>query len=69
MTEWTGLTLAERCRRFEIRYPERRLTIYRLLKVYRESGIRRKKIKRTKLIDDQKREQIREQAVEAWERV
>ena len=60
LKEWVGHTLKQRCRRFEIRYPGKQLTVYRLLKVYRQAGIKRKKIRKTKIISDDKKIQIKE---------
>lgn len=39
------------------------MTVYHLRKLYREQGIRKKKIKKTKIISAQKHIELREQAI------
>lgn len=59
------LSLQERCRAFEVQFPRTKLSIYHLRKFYREAGIRKKKIRKTKLINEIKQIEINEQAVVA----
>ena len=55
---WVGLTQQQRARMFTRRYPNKILTIYRLRKVYKDHGIRRKKIRNTKVITEAQRRKI-----------
>jgi len=52
LTEWAGFSLQQRCKLFHRRFPEKKLTIYMLRKVYRSIGIKKKKIKNTEIISN-----------------
>ena len=64
-----GMSLAQRCAAFEKKYAGKKMTVYYLRKIYREAGIRRKKIKKTKIVDEQQRARMKQQAIEAHDRV
>ena len=51
---------------FHRRYPEKRIKVYHLRKEYRKAKIRKKKIKRTKVISEDKEWQRLGEAVEAY---
>ena len=63
MTDWAGYSLEARCRLFHRRFPDKKLTLYRLCKVYREHGIKKKKIKKTEIISTKKKKDIKEKAI------
>ena len=65
VTEWSGLSLAERVARFHRQFPDRRITVYRLRKVYRQHLYKKKKIRRTKIIQPAHQKKIDEEAREA----
>ena len=54
---------------FHRKFPDKKLTIYRLRKVYREHGIKRKKIRNTKVITESQKKKIYGEAVEARDRL
>ena len=47
------------------KFPERRLSMYHLLKVYKQHGIKKKKIRKTKIITEQHRQRIHEECLVA----
>ena len=63
--DWAGLSLNERVVRFHRRFPDKRITWYRLRKVYYQHGIKKKKIVRTKIIQKDLAEKIRKEAIHA----
>ena len=42
LDKWSGYTLAERVALFHTRYPQKRISISKLRRVYAEHGIKRK---------------------------
>ena len=54
---------------FTRRFPGKKLTVYRLRKVYRDHGIRRKKIKNSKVITDFQKKKIYKEAELARDKV
>ena len=45
---WSGMSLQQRCQLFHRRYPETKLSVYLLRKVYRMHMIRKKTIRKSK---------------------
>ena len=69
LRSWVGLTQHQRIKMFHRRWPEKRLTVYRLRKVYRDHGIRRKKIRHTKVVTESQKKKIQAEAVAARDRL
>ena len=69
MIKMTGLTLEERAIRLSRRFPGRKKSVYYLRKAYRDHGVKKRKIVRTKIISPQQEAKIREQAIEMRLRV
>ena len=67
--EWVGYTLRQRCKAFEMKFPDTKMTLYHLTKIYREVGIRKKKIRKTKIVDPSRHQHIKEEAVKAHEQL
>ena len=67
--EWVGYTLRQRCKAFEMKFPDTKMTLYHLTKIYREVGIRKKKIRKTKIVDLGRQQHIKEEAVKAHEQL
>ena len=55
------MTLNERAQDFLSRFPEKRLCVQKLRKIYNDHKIRRKKIKITKLLNSKQRKKIKKQ--------
>ena len=63
LDKWVGLSLEERLVMFHRQYPEKKITIYRLRKAYREAGIKLKKIQTTKIVTKGQKAKIEMQLV------
>ena len=62
---WVDLSLHQRCRKFEERHPDAKLSVYHLRKNYREAGIRKKMIRKTQIVGEDKQMEMKEQATAA----
>ena len=62
---WVDLTLHQRCQKFEEMHPDAKLSVYHLRKIYREAGIRKKKIRKTKIVGEDKKMEMKEQVAAA----
>ena len=60
-----GLSMAERLIRFHRAFPGKRTTLYYLRRTYQLHGIKKKKIRRTKIISPQHRLKIHKEALQA----
>lgn len=67
MEEWVGYTLKQRCKAFEMKFPGTKMTLYHLTRLYKEAGIRKKKIRKTKIVDPARKEHIHQEAIKANE--
>ena len=59
--QWSHMTLSERQQMLHRRFPEQRLSIYYLRCVYRNYKISKKKIRKTKIINQHQQARIREE--------
>ena len=60
-----GMTLKERCSYFMREFPNRKLSCAKLAKIYNSFLIRKKKIKRTKIVNQRQRRRLNRQISEA----
>ena len=63
LDKWVGLSLEERRVMFHRQFPDKRISIYRLRKAYREAGIKLKKIQTTKIVTKGQQAKIEMQLV------
>ena len=62
---WVALSMQQRCHKFEEMHPDAKLSVYHLRKIYREAGNRKNKIRKTKIVGEDKQMEMKEQAASA----